>query len=737
MAIAHVQTKQQAPTAATAGSSVTSVSETFASTPAVGNLVVVFLGHSGGGASTDKLTSVTDNQGGSNTWTIVRRAGPDTNGTNAAIAYSMLAVASGTFTVTANFSAAIFPTIAISEFSGVAASPADGGNSGSGSSTAPAGGSVTPSQAGDLFVSVGSDNSGASDTYTIPSGWDGKRGELNNGATFQTLYSASKIATDAAAQTSTWSTGVSHVWVVAIQAFKAAASGGPGIAISRGPRRARHPNPVYGFRSKRGIASGSTFTQSVAGTLTSGGALLRQTNTSKAGTMPSAGAILKQTATAKTGTLTSGGGLLKQTGKLAAGTLTSAGALTRQAGKALAGTLTSAGSLARQTGKALAGSMASAGALVKLTSKLLAGTLTSSGALGTVKVVLKALAGTLTSSGALTKQTGKVLTGGLTSAGALVRLTAHGLAGALTSAGAVVKQTARALAGTLSSSGALASAKAFLKALAGTLGTSGALTRSTLKSLGGALPSSGALARAISKGLAGALSSSGALTKRTSRALAGTLTSAGAIAKQARKALAGALSFSGVVALLATVGPAVRTAWRFTLTALQRARATLTGAQPRTAVTALQRARATVVGQQARPAVLAVQRARATLVALSPGGPALATKVTLPELPAGDDADIDVTCLRSDGVTPIDLTGAKLLKATLNCLPTPVVMVEGNGVTATDRPNGKITVSIPGTGTLGAQVGTATLDVVVVEASGKRTTIVLAQVPIVDHPTRA
>ena len=157
------------------------------------------------------------------------------------------------------------------------------------------------------------------------------------------------------------------------------------------------------------------------------------------------------------GTLTSSGALVKQTTKSLAGTLTSTGALTaaRVFLKAIGGTLTSSGALVKQTTKSLAGTLTSTGALVRRTTKILAGTLTSSGALTAARVFLKAIGGTLTSSGALVKTTTKTLAGTLTSSGALVRRTTKILAGTLSSAGALVKQTRKVLGGTLTSSGAL------------------------------------------------------------------------------------------------------------------------------------------------------------------------------------------------------------------------------------------------------------------------------------------
>lgn len=269
MPYSHVQTAKQAPTAATRGTGVTSLAETFAATPAVGSLLVVFVSHFNAGG--DKLTSITDNQGGGNTWTVEQKSGTP-GGVHVAVCWCVPATAAGTFTITANFSGASDAVIGISEFSGNHAAPFDGKNSGNGTGTAPAGGSITPSQTGDLFVSVVADDD-SDQTYTIPSGWDGKRAENPTGSSGMVLSSASKIANDASANSSTWGDTTSSNWAVAIVAFKnsgvgasppmaKAFPGGPGF--KRGPFHKPHtrqafestvpvpdPNPAS-FRSRTG-----------------------------------------------------------------------------------------------------------------------------------------------------------------------------------------------------------------------------------------------------------------------------------------------------------------------------------------------------------------------------------------------------------------------------------------------------------------------------------------------------
>lgn len=223
-----------------------------------------------------------------------------------------------------------------------------------------------------------------------------------------------------------------------------------------------HPRMFWaaGLHIGQAVASGTGYTQSVAGTLTSAGTAAKSTTKSPGGTLASAGALFRAMAKALAGALTSTGALVRNTIKTFAGTLTSAGALTtvRIYLASLTGTLTSAGTLTRQAQKSLAGTLTSAGALIKSAAKAFAGTLTSSGALATIRTFLVSLAGTLTSAGGLAKQTNKALAGTLTSAGSLARGTLKSVAGTLSSGGTVNKAVSKFFAGALSSIGTLVSA---------------------------------------------------------------------------------------------------------------------------------------------------------------------------------------------------------------------------------------------------------------------------------------
>lgn len=120
-------------------------------------------------------------------------------------------------------------------------------------------------------------------------------------------------------------------------------------------------------RRTRALTAGTVQTQSLSGTVTTAGALVRSTSHLLAGTLTTAGELLKRTARALTGTLTTAGVLvaIKTALKSLAGTLTTAGALSKQTQKAVSGTLTTSGSVLKRIAKLLAGTLSFGGTLSK------------------------------------------------------------------------------------------------------------------------------------------------------------------------------------------------------------------------------------------------------------------------------------------------------------------------------------------------------------------------------------
>lgn len=193
---------------------------------------------------------------------------------------------------------------------------------------------------------------------------------------------------------------------------------------------------------------GTTFTQSVAGTLTTAGTIALKTAKSLGGTLTTAGALIRKAGKAVAGTLTTAGALVRKAKKIAAGTLTTAGAVTafRKFVKTLAGTLTSSGALVRKGKKTLAGTLTTGGALVKKTFKTFAGTLIPAGGLTSqiLQIYYQVVGGTLTTAGALTRKAKRTVDGTLTTAGTVIRKAKKVVAGTLTSSGALNRGIAAA-----------------------------------------------------------------------------------------------------------------------------------------------------------------------------------------------------------------------------------------------------------------------------------------------------
>ena len=98
--------------------------------------------------------------------------------------------------------------------------------------------------------------------------------------------------------------------------------------------------------------------------------------------------ILTQTVA---GTITNTGSLVRSTRKIVAGSITNTGSLVREVQKVVAGVITNTSSLVREAQKVVAGVITNTGSLVREVQKVVAGTITNTGALITVKAVLSKL----------------------------------------------------------------------------------------------------------------------------------------------------------------------------------------------------------------------------------------------------------------------------------------------------------------------------------------------------------
>lgn len=245
------------------------------------------------------------------------------------------------------------------------------------------------------------------------------------------------------------------------------------------------------------------------------------------------------------------------------GTVTTAGLLVKQDNKVTLATLASAGALVNQANRILAGTLASTGLLINQAQKVLSGTLTSSGLLVSSKVALVSLTATLTTAGLLVKQTAASKLATLTSSGSLVNQAQKALSGTLTSVGAPVKQTQKVLVGTLASSATLTSFKVALLSLTATLTTSGALVKQTAANKLAALATAGSLVNQSQKTLTATLTSAGNLVKQAQKFLAGVWNAAASLiaqyipgggGTQYPQSIAGMLTTAGVLSVLYIAG---------------------------------------------------------------------------------------------------------------------------------------------------------------------------------------
>jgi hypothetical protein len=335
-------------------------------------------------------------------------------------------------------------------------------------------------------------------------------------------------------------------------------------------------------------SGGTLFTQSLTGSITPTGSILKQTRTTRTGTFTPAGSLLKMMITTRTGALTPAGTVVKQTNKPTSGALTPAATVRALCQKVLAGAFTPAGALIKQTNKPLAATNTPSGSLLKKTLKTFTGALTPVGLLTAVKTILVALAGALTPSGSLINKTLTTKTGAITPAGSLVKMTLKTLTGALTPTGALVaikaffvaltaaltpsgtlvkqtrttltaantpsgllvKKTIKAFAGSVASAGVLGTVKVVLLSLVAALTPTGTLVRRVNKSVTASLTPASGLVNRTARSLAAALAPGGVLAKTTQKSFTATVPSTGTLAKRTMKSLAASLTPTGTLGKL-------------------------------------------------------------------------------------------------------------------------------------------------------------------------------------------
>jgi hypothetical protein len=207
--------------------------------------------------------------------------------------------------------------------------------------------------------------------------------------------------------------------------------------------------------------SQKTFT----GNLTPSGLLSKLSSKSLDGTVTSSGSISKAISKFFTGVLTWAGDVASQLNggaqtffQSVGGTLTSSGTIVKDTFRTLAGAILPSGTLSKLNSISVSGTLTSAGTVAKSVIKLLSGILTSVGTISSQFVsggqqFLQSVGGALGLSGEITKQATKALSGTLASSGSFLREISKFVGGTLTSAGQVSRGIFIQLVGNLLSSG--------------------------------------------------------------------------------------------------------------------------------------------------------------------------------------------------------------------------------------------------------------------------------------------
>lgn len=184
-----------------------------------GNLLIA------SGSTLGTISGITDSVGSS--WTVVQTSTYGSYGISLFIAYG-IAGGSGANTVSVNLAAGTFTSYAITEFSGVHATPLDAnGGSSTGTSTTPSD-SITTVAADALIIGVMNPDI---DT-TITAGFTefGEEEDWNNWTTYNAQF---MVATSPGSYNMTWTLGSSSLWLAQTVSF-APATGGGGAPANTG-----------------------------------------------------------------------------------------------------------------------------------------------------------------------------------------------------------------------------------------------------------------------------------------------------------------------------------------------------------------------------------------------------------------------------------------------------------------------------------------------------------------------
>lgn len=185
-----------------------------ANTIAVSNGNTAYVWCSGYGTAT--VNSVSD---GVNTYTALVASLSDGGNARGRL-FRASNMTGGTYTVKCNYSAAVWPGMAILTYSGITTpSPGDGTNTNAGTSNTPCAGSITATNANDLILTCATTSYGSTLSWTPPTGFT-LRQYYDNGSLSTTFACADRLTTAIGTYGGPFSLAASTAWVAAVAAEK-------------------------------------------------------------------------------------------------------------------------------------------------------------------------------------------------------------------------------------------------------------------------------------------------------------------------------------------------------------------------------------------------------------------------------------------------------------------------------------------------------------------------------------
>lgn len=469
---------------------------TGAFTPAVGDLLVAFVGIAGTDAGPP---AITDDQSGiwSQVDTFRSHAAALTGGLRAYVRNGPVVATSMTVTATqagATGGAIVVLRVAGMANFGTAAVRSKGGQADQASGTPAPLLDLTPLSTNPVLIGVMTNTNGtanaaprSSPLYTE----DFDQGHATPATGYEVQHvdsgeSSATLTTGGAAPSEFASIGIE------LDAFITAAPRARSpvlnmLGMFRLPLMPRLPFPLPSAPS----VTTQLFLQDVTANATVSATLQKQVNKPVSTTVTSSATMVRQVGKVFSATVTSTASIVKQVGKSLTATVTVTASILAQKVKmqALTATVTTTATIVKQANKFLtATTVTSTASIVKRVNKNMSATVTLTATLAAIKVILRTLTATVTTTATMIRQ---------------ARIT---LSSTVTLSASLVKQVGKRLTATVTSTATLSALKVILRTLSATVTVTATMTRRVGKTLSATATTTASLVKSVGKTLSGTVS---------------------------------------------------------------------------------------------------------------------------------------------------------------------------------------------------------------------------------------